>query len=91
MQMANSRWHMVKPIFDLRFLISGLCALLFALSVAAQAQQPKKVARIGYLVENAALSATDLKPFHDRMRELGYVEGGNIVYEPRYWEGKAAR
>ena len=68
-----------------------LCAMLLALSVAAEAQQPKKVARIGYLVDNAALSATDFKPFHDRMRELGYIEGTNIAYEPRYWDGKAAR
>ena len=68
-----------------------MCAVLLALCASAEAQQPKKVPRIGLLVDNAALSATDFKPFHDRMRELGYIEGGNIVYEPRYWEGKAAR
>ena len=47
--MANSKWHVVKPIFDLRLLIYGLCAMLFALSFPAEAQQPKKVPRIGYL------------------------------------------
>src|SRR5499433_1604030 len=68
-----------------------LCALLLPLCASAEAQQPKKVPRIGYVFESAALAATDLKAFHDRMRELGYVEGTNIAYEPRYWEGKVAR
>src|SRR5215831_11544469 len=68
-----------------------VAVVLLALAVIAEAQQPKKVPRIGLLVDNAALSATDFKPFHDRMRELGYIEGTNIGYEPRYWNGKAAR
>src|SRR5215467_12817220 len=69
----------------------SLTVLFYALCFSAEAQQPKKVPRIGYVFESAALAATDLKAFHDRMRELGYVEGTNIAYEPRYWEGKVAR
>jgi putative tryptophan/tyrosine transport system substrate-binding protein len=68
-----------------------VAVVMFAVAVMAEAQQPKKVARVGYLIDNAAQSATDFKPFHDRMRELGYIEGTNIAYEPRYWDGKAAR
>ena len=39
----------VKPLSDLRLLISGLCALLLAFSVPIDAQQPAKVPRIGWL------------------------------------------
>ena len=45
----------MKPISDLRLLISGLCALLLAFSVPIDAQQPAKVARIGYLGLNNLL------------------------------------
>src|SRR5215813_10110718 len=69
-----------------------LMAAIFLATVSlAEAQQPKRVPRIGYVFESPALAATDLKAFHDRMRELGYVEGTNIAFEPRYWEGKVAR
>jgi len=58
----------------------------------AQAQQPTKVYRIGYLT-NASLSsvAARTEAFHQGLRELGYVEGKNIVIEWRSTEGKADR
>ena len=37
----------VKPISDRRLLISGLCAMLFAFCVSAEAQQPTKIPRVG--------------------------------------------
>ena len=46
----------VKPISDLRLLISGLCVLLLALSIPADAQQPKKVSRLGLLISAPSLS-----------------------------------
>jgi hypothetical protein len=46
----------VKPISDLRLLISGLFVLLLALSFPAQAQQPKKAPRIGLLISAFSLS-----------------------------------
>ena len=55
----------------------------------AQAQQPTNVSRIGYLSGNSpsGISArTDA--FRQGLRELGYVEGKNIVIEYRYGEGK---
>jgi putative ABC transport system substrate-binding protein len=64
-------------------------ALLLALSFPAEAQQPKKVPRIGYL------TATEISPrteaFRQGLRELGYVEGKNIVIEWRYGDGKLDR
>ena len=69
-----------------------LGALLLAVSFSAQAQQPKKVPRIGVL-NGASASAlfTSVESFRLGLRELGYVEGENIVVEYRYAEGKRER
>jgi len=58
----------------------------------AQAQQPQKVPRIGYLA-TVSLSAIShrIEAFRQGLRELGYVEGKNIVIEYRYAEGKPDR
>jgi putative ABC transport system substrate-binding protein len=67
-------------------------ALLLALSLPAQAQQPTKVARIGYLSANSAsTNPTRIEAFRQGLRELGYVEGKNIVIEYRYADGKPDR
>ncbi len=71
-----------KPITDFRLLISGLCALLFALGYPAQAQETKKIPRIGYLSQ--ARSESRVKAFRRGLRELGYVEGQNILVEWRH-------
>jgi putative ABC transport system substrate-binding protein len=69
-----------------------LCAMLFALSDSASAQQPKKVPRVGYLAAlDPATESTRSKPFRLALRELGYAEGQNIAIEYRYAEGKQDR
>src|SRR5262245_49835725 len=69
-----------------------LCAMLFALSVPSQAQQPKKTPRIGYLVGSSpSADAARYEAFRQSLRELGYVEGKNIVIESRNAEGKSDR
>jgi len=69
-----------------------LCAMLFALSLPAQAQQPGKIPRIGYLeAVSPSNSAVRSEAFRQGLRELGYVEGKNIVTEYRYAEGKRDR
>ena len=67
----------------------ALCALLFALCVSAEAQQPKKVPRIGYLSSvDPASESTRSEAIRLALRELGYIEGQNIAIEYRYAEGK---
>jgi putative tryptophan/tyrosine transport system substrate-binding protein len=68
------------------------CALLFALGLPAGAQQPNKTPRIGYLSSTSASgTASRIKAFHQGLRELGYIEGKNIVIEWRFAEGKLDR
>src|SRR5215468_2128265 len=66
--------------------------LLLAAGNFAEAQQPTKVHRIGYLV-SAFPSSTParIEAFRHGLRELGYVEGKNVLIEPRYAEGKNDR
>src|ERR1700758_2480292 len=68
--------------------ILALCAVLLALSFPVEAQQAKKVPRIGYLGTSFLSSAERVKAFRQGLRELGYVEGKNIVIEYRYAEEK---
>ena len=69
-----------------------LCALLYALCYSAQAQQPKKVPRIGYLSSgDKASESTRSEPIRLALREIGYIEGQNIAFEYRYGEGKRER
>ena len=58
----------------------------------ADAQQPKKVPRIGYLSSvDPASESTRAEPIRLALRELGYIEGQNIAIEYRYAEGKLDR
>src|SRR5262245_40863648 len=67
----------------------SLCAIVFALCVAAQAQQPQKIPRIGYLSNSdAARESARAEAIRLALRERGYIEGKNIAIEYRYTEGK---
>jgi ABC-type uncharacterized transport system substrate-binding protein len=69
-----------------------LCAMLYALCLPAQAQQPTKVPRIGFLSgQSLTTISTRTEAFRQGLRELGYVEGKNIVIEWRYADGKLDR
>jgi putative tryptophan/tyrosine transport system substrate-binding protein len=61
----------------------SLVALLFALSPSADAQQPKKIPRIGYLAPSSGPSANE-EAFLQGLRSLGYIEGQNIAIEWRF-------
>lgn len=66
-----------------------LMAFTFSLRSHADAQQPAKVPRIGYLT-GTPISADSARreAFRQGLRELGYTEGKNIVIEWRSWDGK---
>src|SRR5262250_2164931 len=67
-------------------------ALFLALSGSAEAQQPKKVPRIGYLSSaDAATDSARAEGIRLALRKLGYIEGQNIAIEYRYAEGKLDR
>jgi putative ABC transport system substrate-binding protein len=70
----------------------ALCVLLLTHSVPAEAQQPKNHPRIGYLTGGFASGGSPrTDALRQGLRELGYVEGKNIVIEYRYAEGKLDR
>jgi putative tryptophan/tyrosine transport system substrate-binding protein len=72
--------------------VLALCAMLFALCSSADAQQTAKIPRIGYLiVASASASSARFEAFRQGLRELGYMEGKNIVIEWRSAEGKLDR
>jgi putative tryptophan/tyrosine transport system substrate-binding protein len=69
-----------------------LCAMLFALCFAAEAQQAKKIPRIGFLGGASASSyAPRIDAFRQGLNGLGYIEGKNITIEYRYADGKEDR
>jgi len=66
--------------------------MLFALCANAEAQQAGKIPRIGFLSgASPSTNVTRHEAFRQGLRELGYVEGKNIVIEYRYAEGKLDR
>jgi putative tryptophan/tyrosine transport system substrate-binding protein len=66
--------------------------VLLALGVIAEAQQPRKAPRIGFLSTASASSIADnLEAFRQGLRESGYIEGKNIIIEYRWGEGKLDR
>src|SRR5262245_17149476 len=70
--------------------VLALVALLFALCSPAEAQQAKKVARIGFLSPGYEPSPMS-EAFVGGMRELGYIEGRNIAIEYRHGGGRFER
>jgi putative ABC transport system substrate-binding protein len=67
--------------------VAALCAALFA---PAGAQQPGKIPRIG-LLSPASDSSPGSNAFRQGLRDLGYIEGKNVVVESRYVEGRLDR
>ena len=78
-------------MIDRRTFLAGTGVALLAAPFAAEAQQAAKVARIGFLATNLAASPHLQEAFRQGLRDLGYVEGRNVVIEYRDAEGKFER
>jgi len=76
---------------DRRTFLSALTGSLLAAPFVAEAQPAGKVARIGYLAPNLAVNPHLPEAFRQGLRDLGYVEGRNLVIEIRSAEGKLER
>src|SRR5262245_49235913 len=66
------------------------CAMLFALCRPVDAQQPKKIYRLGFISNRTKIGPNE-EAFRRRLHELGYVEGENLVIEWRFVSGQLDR
>src|SRR6266545_4748034 len=76
---------------DRRTFISSMTVGFLAAPLAAKAQSTGKIARIGYLTTGQGSEPSMNKAFRQGLRDLGYVEGRNVVIESRSAHGKAER
>ena len=75
---------MRNAVFSVLFVVA-----LLAVAIIAEAQQTKKVPKIGYLTnDSVAVDMPRRNAFRERLRELGYIEGQNIVIDYRVGEGR---
>src|SRR5262245_46847824 len=66
-----------------------LCSLLLAPCFSAEAQQPAKMPRIGYLSSGSPSSESPMREaFRQGLRDLGYIDGQNVAIEERFGTGK---
>jgi putative ABC transport system substrate-binding protein len=78
-------------VTDRRTFIAAVASGLLAAPLAAKAQQPAKVARIGYLANVPAVNPHLHESFRQGLRDLGYVEGRSVAIEVGSAEGKPER
>src|SRR5512134_2142440 len=81
-QGANHRRKPWRNLMTKILVHFALCAMLFALSYSASAQQPGKIFRLGFLDNStASSSAVRLDAFRQELRELGWIELKSITIE----------
>jgi putative ABC transport system substrate-binding protein len=97
MTVISSQWSVVSEnrraaTMSGKILIWLLATVLLTTAPPAEAQQPTKTPRVGYLSTNSpAAMSHRVEAFRQGLRELGYVEGKNIFIEWRYAGGKLDR
>ena len=76
-------------------LVAALVLILLAAPPVVEAQQAGKIPRLGWLINNTPTGSRDDQLFRqalpNQLRELGYVEGHNLLIERRYAEGRMER
>jgi len=81
-------------VTDRRTVLGAVAAMLVTLPFASQAQPAARVYRIGFLgaaSASAPVSARRVEAFRRGLRELGYIEGKNVIVDFRWAEGDADR
>src|SRR6266481_2052620 len=78
-------------VMERRGFLGVIAGGLLAAPLAAETQQPTKIARIGYLSLNLVPNRHLREAFRQGLRDVGYVEGRNVVIEYRDAEGKPER
>ena len=82
----------MTPFMDRRAFIGTMAGGLLAAPLAAEAQQAEKVYRIGYLGgQSESIDEPFLAAFRQGMQQLGYAEGRNLVFVPRFAKGQFDR
>ena len=77
---------------DRRTFIGTLAGGLVAAPFAVDAQQPRRVPRVGWLSSTAAsMNDSFLDAYRQAMRELGYIEGRTVITEYRFADGRVDR
>src|SRR5215475_1675309 len=85
-RVSRDKWMEKKKIT-----VFTLCAMLFALCPTVSAQKLGKVHRIGVLSGGFPGPSADIQAFQQGLRDLGYIDGENLIIEHRYAEGKPDR
>src|SRR5713226_5946657 len=88
---SDNRKSKIENLKSVGFLF--LCVTLAMCGAAAQAQQPKKVPRVGFLAGSGDPNTPgpQVEAFRRGLRDLGYVEGKNILVEYLYIAGTSDR
>jgi len=91
---ASGNYCRVSPRAEVsrRAFVTGFAATL-VVSFGTQAQSQGKVYRVGYLAQGSAPTTPNpiFEAFRQQLRELGYIEGQNMIIEYRYAEGRSER
>ncbi len=88
---TGNRQQAVGDSKKLKLAVCAFCAMLFALCLPVRAQQPAKLHRIAVLSGGFPRSSPDIEALRQGLRDLGYVEGKNLVIEYRYAEANRDR
>ena len=90
--MTEDRGNGRQKFMSKKIVVFVLAFAVLASAYLAEAQEPGKVYRIGYLMSHSAkVGRSKVAPFKHELKALGYVKGKNLVIEERYAGGKRER